>query len=178
MKIEVNKRGSKEYYDEFLYIATNYRKFQKDPKRKTHGLTKYLLGYECFILLAIVLEFLCYRFFDDVIFVVLVGMLLLLLLLSLYYHFTAVKRIRAFLNDEGNKSVEIDSEAVTYTDDSKSVRILFDELNCVRIADYGICFLPKNQTDILISINREYEDEVLQALKEAGRDDLIVNNSK
>ena len=105
-------------------------------------------------------------------------MLLLLLLLSLYYHFTAVKRIKAFLNDEGNKSIEIDSEAVTYTDESKSVRILFDELNCIRIADYGICFLPKNQTDILISISREYEDKVLQAIKEAGRDDLIVNNSK
>ena len=46
MKIEVNTRGSREYYDEFLYIVPRYKKYQKNLKKKTYRLTYYLTVYE------------------------------------------------------------------------------------------------------------------------------------
>ena len=40
MEIIVNKRGPKEYYEEFLYILYEYRRFLKKPTLKAYQFTK------------------------------------------------------------------------------------------------------------------------------------------
>ena len=45
MKIEVKERGSKKFYDEFLYIVSNYQKIIRNPHRKNRGLLYSVIGY-------------------------------------------------------------------------------------------------------------------------------------
>ena len=40
MRITVNETGRREYYDEVLYVASNYKRFQKNPDKKVKGFIK------------------------------------------------------------------------------------------------------------------------------------------
>ena len=178
MKIEVNKRGSREYYDEFMYIASRYRKFQQNPNTKTYRMTRFLAVYLCLALFAGTINLLFYFKNKESLHLMVVGMLVLLLILYARYYVSVEKRIKAFMSDEGSKTIEFTGEYVGYKDDSKDIRISWDDVSCILFARYSICFIPKNQSDILISISREYEDKVRKGLQEADKEYLITENRK
>lgn len=46
MKLEIKEKGSKNYYDEFLYLVFNYKKIRNNPYKKIKRLT--ILGYSYF----------------------------------------------------------------------------------------------------------------------------------
>lgn len=174
MKIEVNKRGSREYYDEFLYIASRYRNLQQNPNTKIYRMTHYLAVYLCLALFTGTVNLLFYFKNGGSLHLMVAGMLFL----YVRYYVTADKRIKAFMNDEGSKIIEFTGEYVGYKDDSKDIRISWDDVSCILFARYSICFIPKNQSDILISISREYEDEVKKGLLEADKEYLIAEKKK
>ena len=178
MKIEINKRGSKEYYDEFLYIATKYRKYQQNPKTKTYRLTRFLAIYLCMALFAGALNLLFYFKNKESLHLMVAGMLGLMLILYLRYYVTVDRRIKAYLEDDGSKTIEFTDEYVGYKDENKDIRTSWNDLSCILISQYSICFIPKNQSDILISISREYEDEVRKGLQEVDKEYLVVENKK
>ena len=178
MKIEVNKRSSKEYYDEFLYIASKYRMFQQNPKTKTYRLTRFLTLYLGMALFAGVLNLLFYFKNGEILHLMVAGMLGLMLFLYVRYYVTVEKRIKAYMEDDGSKTIEMTDEYVGYKDDSKDIRISWNDLSSVLFSRYSICFIPRNQTDILISISREYEDEIRKGLEEVDKEYLITENRK
>ena len=141
-------------------------------------MTRFLAVYLCMALFAGALNLLFYFKNKESLHLMVAGMLVLLLILYARYYVSVEKRIKTFMSDEGSKTIEFTDEYVGYKDDSKDIRIKWDDVSCILFARYTICFIPKNLSDILISISREYEDEVLQGLREAGRDDLIVENRK
>ena len=73
-----------------------------------------------------------------------VGMLGLLLILYVRYYVSVEKRIKTFMSDEGSKTIEFTGEYVGYKDDSKDIRINWDDVCCILFAKYSICFIPKN----------------------------------
>ena len=174
MKIEVNARGSREYYDEFLYIVPRYRQYQKHLRKKTHRLTHYLTVYEVLAFVVGALNAFFYYLNGNVIHLVMACMLGLMLVIYLRYHFTVGRQIKAYLNEKGNKEIEINEEYIGFRDDSKDIRLKWDELSGIVMGKYGLCFLPKDQTGILISVSKEYMGEVMQGLKEIGKEDLIT----
>lgn len=178
MKIEVNKRGSREYYDEFLYIASRYRKYQQNPKIKTHRMTRFLIFYLCMAVFAGGINLLFYFKTGDSLHLMVAGMLGLLLVLYIRYYVSVEKRIKAFMDDTGSKTIELNDEYVGYKDDSKDIRISWNDLSSILIGRYSICFIPKNQTDILISISRDYEDGIRKGLQETGKEYLVIENTK
>ncbi len=178
MKIEVNTRGSREYYDEFLYIVPRYKKYQKNLKKKTHRLTYYLTAYEILAFIVGALNAYFYYLNGNVIHLVMTCMLGLMLIIYLRYHLAVGKQIKTYLNEKGNKEIEINEEYVGFRDDSKDIRLKWDELSGIVMGKYGLCFLPKDQTGILISVSREYEDEVRKGLHEVGREYLMTESRK
>ena len=43
--IEIEEKENKNFYDEIMYISSNYYIFKKNPKTKVHSLTKVFLLY-------------------------------------------------------------------------------------------------------------------------------------
>ena len=60
MRLEVKERGSKEYYNEFLYVVSRHKKFKKNPRRKSYQFTKYLVFYNIFTFFVLLLNFYFY----------------------------------------------------------------------------------------------------------------------
>ena len=174
MKFEVNERGSRDYYDEFLYITSRYKKYQNNPKKKTYRLTRYLAVYEILALVVGALNGYFYYLNGYVIHLVMACMLGLMLIIYLRYHYTVEKRIKELMSEKGNKEVEINGEYIRFHDDSKDIRLKWDDICGAVNGRYGICFLPKDSAGILISVSKPYMDKMLEGLKEAGKEHLIT----
>lgn len=177
MKIEVKERGSRAFYDEFLYVASNYKKIKKNPEKRVYRLTYSLISYEFILLLCIGLITSFYLKENDILFMFLIGMLSLLFVFVLMYAIMINKRIKAFMNDKGNKIVDINETGVEFLDDEKNIKIMWDNIDCIVVNKYSICFLPKDATNILISVNTDYKDDVEQGIDECGYSSFVVDNS-
>ena len=174
MKIEVKERGSKAYYDEFMYVASYYRKFQKNPGRKIRRMTRFLLSYELLVLFAIAAICFFYFIYPDRLYVFLLGMLALVLLMSVLLHYRVEKRIQEIMKAEDTKIITIDEEQIGYEDSEKEFRIRWDEVMAVLSGPHLICFLPKGKDGVLISVCEDQKEEVMAAIREAGREGLVI----
>ena len=176
MRFEVKERGSKEFYDEMLYVITYYKKFIKNPKRKAWQYTKYLILY-MIISAAMCAGFAALYVFDREWYsLVFVGMFLLILIFTMILFVNVQKRIKMFMNDKSDKVIEITDEAISYSSDTLNLKMNKADIAVIVINKNSICVLPKVMTTYALSISNDYLDEFLQGAKESGYDELIVNN--
>ena len=177
MKIEVKERGSKNYYDEFLYIISNYRKFRKNPNKKVHRLTINLLVYDILLLFSIIILLLFYVVDKDHLFIFLIGMLSLLFIFMLLYLIMINIRIKQFMSSTETKIININNVGVEYADNEKNIRIKWEEVAFIIINKHTICFLPKARTNILISLTTKYRKEVIKGLDKYNKTSLLIDNN-
>ena len=103
-------------------------------------------------------------------------MAVLAVLIGIYAYMTkknSEKQIDAFLNEAGNRTYEINDEGITYSSDTKMVKLPWENVEMILKGKYAFCFVPSSNTDFIICISRQYEDEVMQGIKEAGKEKLI-----
>ena len=174
MKIDVKDRGKKEYYEEVLYIATKYNSIRKNPKKKVYRIIPYLICYDLFLILSIILITVFYLDTYDRLYIFLLGALFVFLFLSILLMISFKKRIDIFMNIDGVKSIIIDEEEVSYEDKEKRFNVKWDDIESVIIHKYSISFIPKSSSVALISISTDYKKEVLKALKKYKKESLIV----
>ena len=178
MKIVITDHDKKEYYDELLYVSSHYKKFLNNPNRKAKGEGQNTLVWT--ILAAVILVIFLIMFFTtkSMTNLYVAGLYMLILAYALYYLSIVNKRIDLMMNDGLNKTVEINDQYIEYEDGKQTLRIKWDEIAYVMIQKYSICFLPKSPTSLFVTISRLYEDQVLEAVQKAGKDSLVVDNSK
>lgn len=177
MKIEVKERGSKECYDEFLYIGSKYKTIRKDPQMKTHKLTSFLIGYVCFIVFCIVLVTVFYLQYNELIFIFFSGMLTVLLIYVLFYLRSVNKQIQTFMQATDDKTIDINEKCVEFTDAEKSVRMKWEDIYKIIINQYTICFFPQQPTQKFIAIHAKYKSDLIQCLQELDKSQFVVDNS-
>ena len=175
MKIKVNERGPKDYYDEFLYIAFRYKDFKKKPERKAYRLTSFLLVLIPITILCMILTIIMYINTKDILDIVLITLLVFIFLVSLKYFIVTKKHLNYFMNYQGEKIIDIDSDGIKYLDNQKSISVNWSNILKIIINKYSICVLPKD-TNILIFIYNGYFEELLQGLKKYHKEDLIIDN--
>ncbi|MCM1052789.1 MAG: hypothetical protein NC483_02260 [Ruminococcus sp.] len=176
MKIEVERRGTKNYYDEFLYVVSHTKKLKINPHKKVRKLTTSLKYYGLFVLLCIILFIIFYLYSYDVIFIFLSGMLSLLLIYTIFYFSFVTKRIKLFQKQNDKKIISINEYGIEYIDDSKNIRINWEEIAIIIINKYSICFLPKDTANAFISISVDYKDLVIKGINKYKRESLITDN--
>lgn len=177
MKIEIDKVGSKKYYDEFLYILSNYKRILDNPriKAKSSVLTFLYTDIICVLTLAMCLFF--YLKDKDIIFGILSIVFILFLIIFTTLTIAANMRIKNLMSKCGKKVIDITQDFVCFTDDSKEIKVKWNDIAYIVINTYSICFIPKSIDSILISINVDYKEKVLEAIKEVDKTDLIVDNT-
>ena len=176
MRIEVNEVGRREYYDEVLYAASNYKKFQKNPNKRIKGFIKaMLMPTIAYIVLTALMLVLFWRD-RDLVFLPLAGMLAFVVIFFIIYLVKGNKQIDAMMADKGTRYIEITKDSVKFEDSKKVIEQKWSNIMNVLLGPHSIIFLPTGTDGALITIDRTYEEEVLRAVNEAGYGNLLVEH--
>lgn len=177
MELIVDKNGTKEYYDEMLFVISRFNKYSKKPNVKAQLLTKYLFKYLFFDLLGIILAICFYIIFHNNYFIFMMGAIVLIMIYTIILYNNAKKQINNYLNDTSIKRIIIDNDYIRYQNDSVDYKISLADIKYIIVNKYSVVFLPNNINTICISLSIEYLDFVKEALKDnKASDKLIFNN--
>ena len=174
MIIKVDTRGSKEFYDELLFVTNNFKKFQKKPETKVQSLSKYIRNYMIYCCLAAILMAIFYVVFSNTIFNVLWGMFIILAVIYAFYLKSINDTLKAYLEDDSVKEIDINEEYIGYSDGTKTINTNWNEIQNIIITNNAIIFLPKGINNIVIAISTDYKDEVEEAIKFYNKDNLVI----
>jgi len=177
MRLEIKETGTKEYYDEFLYVVSKHKKFKKNPRRKAYQFTKFLLVYNIICFLSIIIFVLFYLDSEDPFYLFLDGMLTVMLMVEMIYQVIYTQRINMFMNNKGVKIIEFNENGVEYIDDDKNIRVKWEDIKYIIVNRYTICILPKTIVSGFTSLNSKYKDELINTLKKYNKESLLIDNS-
>ena len=171
MTIVSKEKDNKKYYEEFMYVASNYYIFKKRPKTKVHFLINMYKFYVItFLILSIAFLFIP-QFYE------LSALLCAFFAFYLYLYFESKYRLREYLK-YGDSFIKIDEEDIENICDNKmTVKLPWDAIELIIINKYTICVLPKNFSAILIGIEISAKDDICKALKNYKKLNLLVDNS-
>ena len=179
MKLTIDKRGKKEYYDEFLYITNTANRLLKKPTRKAHRLTKKLLFQLIIYTLLTCLYSYCYAIYKDIFFLIVVTAILTYIIVLSAYLMSVNVRIKRLMSNKQIIEFEINKEGIFYKTDESELHLTWDNTKYIIINKYSITFLPKEIKLFILSTSTDYKKEVLAAIKKYNHEDLIiVNNTK
>ena len=172
MIIESKGKDKKSFYEEVLYIASNYYIFKKNPNTRVHSLIKVFLLY---VVLLFVLFISC-LFIPR-----LEAISAIALTLGIVYTYLFVEakyKLREY-RKQGNPIVKIDEFGVENSYDNQVIsKLSWDAIEYVLVQKYTICFLPKNFASFAIFIDCDQKEKVYEALGKYDKMDLVIDNSK
>lgn len=171
MIIESKEKGNKRYYNEIMYISSNYYIFKKNPRTKVHALTNiYIFDIILFSILFIVFILIPQINYLSPIFFTMIFIYGYLLVEAKY-------RMRDHLK-YGNCIIKITEDGIeNIFSDKTSVKLPWDAIEYIIFNKYSICILPKNFSAILIGIEISSKAEVYKALKKYEKINLLIDNS-
>jgi len=178
MKIEVKTRGSKEFYDEMLFVITYCKKYLKNPKTKAWQYTKYMYLFMAISVIMCAAFIALYVMDNDWYSLVMIGAFILMFFFTLILLVTVKKRIKMYMDDKSDKTIDVTEEYISYASDTMSLKMNKDDIGVIVINKYSICILPKQLNSYAISISMDYIDEFLKGASENGYSNMIVDNRK
>ena len=171
MTFNSNEEGNKKYYEEIMYISSNYYIFKKRPKTKTHSLVKvFLLYIILFLLIFIFCLFIPNLYILSVIAFIILVIYIYLLVETKY-------KLREFMK-HNNSIITIDETGIENKEENEiSSKLYWDAIEYIIINKYSICILPKNFAHFAIYIEINAKNNVYKALKKFNKLDLLIDNS-
>ena len=173
MELQIENSNNSKYYDEALYIASNYNKFIKNPRKKAIGITRY-----AFILTGVSLIFLAiftaltFTQHSNLYFYVAI-LFAVAFVMGIIYYLLIKNRISKLRTNNDTKKLIIENEYIELIVGKQRFHMEKSDIQHVLINKYSLCFLPRLKTDI-IAIDVKYKNQVLESLNEKS---LVVDNS-
>jgi len=177
LKFKITERGSREFYEEYYYVAANYSKIKNNPGKKVSSILKNNIVYFISTGLFVIIMFMYFVFEKDYVCFTIGTVLLFALLLFIRMDQSIRRAINALMNYEGTKEITISKSKVTYKDKNKEIGFAMDQVSWVVINKYSICFIPSQRNGALVAMPIEYKKDIVDFLKEEKLDDLLVDNS-
>ena len=170
MIIQNKEKGNKKYYEEIMYISSNYYIFKKRPKTKVHSLLKVFIFYTLFFLIfSIVFLFIPNMYIISVI-------CFTCFLIYGYLFIETNYKLKEFLK-HNNSLIKIDESGIENTEEKQvTTKLYWEAIEYVIINKYSICILPKNFAYFAIFINITAKKQVLEALTKYNKLDLLIDN--
>lgn len=171
MTIKSKEIGNKKFYEEIMYISSNYYIFKKRPKTKTHSLTKVFVFY----VLIFFIFFLVFLFIPKLI--VLSGISLTICIIYTYLLVEAHYKINEYMKHNNSKII-IDEDGITNIHETETVtKLYWPAIEWIIINKYSISFLPKNFSNQAIFVEIGSKEKVLKALAKYAKEKTIINNN-
>ena len=165
------EKGNKKYYEEIMYISSNYYIFKKRPKTKTHSLVKVFIFY--IILFSLI--FLSCLFIPNL--YVISAIALTILIIYIYLLVETKYKLREFMK-HNDSLITIDETGIENKEENKTVsKLYWNAIEYIIVNKYSISILPKNFAHFAIFIEISSKKEVLKALKKYNQTNLLIDNS-
>ena len=181
MKIEIKEKPTRNFYNEILYIQTNYKKILRNPSRRAGKLTTSVILYLLTAFTAILVSL--YFYTQDKpnnIFQYYAFFFLILFIFAFFYLILVNRRLNQLVHfaKDNQSTITIDNKNISLIKDKSTVSITWDSLQSIVINKYSIIFLPQDISNMYIAINTEYKEEILKVVKKYKKEKLIQDNNK
>ena len=176
MRIEINEKGSRAYYNEIAYIKLYFSKVLDHPERPAKTVTSYVMTRVIGFLIVVLVAFYLYLTTKDFIYAVIsIAMVVaeIAIILSLL---NGIRKINSLMAEDGPKVVEVDEEGVRCIQGEEVTELKWDDVLCIAVNKHSIAVLPKVTSQYGIYVNLKYKDEMLQAVRSSGHFYLIEDN--
>ena len=171
MTFNSNEKGNKKYYEEIMYISSNYYIFKKRPKTKAHSLVKVFIFY--IILFSLI--FLSCLFIPNL--YVISAIALTILIIYIYLLVETKYKLREFMK-HNDSLITIDETGIENKEENKTVsKLYWNAIEYIIVNKYSISILPKNFAHFAIFIEISSKKEVLKALEKYNQTNLLIDNS-
>ena len=172
MKIEVNEKGSNNYYDEFLFLVSNHNKINSNDNIKIKKASSPVYLYLLISILFSIGFLIWFLYSKEVLHLCIMIFFILLSLLSCGLLILIKKRINFLSSNHRSNIFEISKSGVTVESSDKKYKLNFDEIKKVLIGQHTVTFVPTNNKEF-ITTRIEYKDEIVKTLKKYGKDNLL-----
>ena len=180
MKINIKKDESdKDFYKELLYVSNKYNDVIKKPNLKTHSVfLQYGLYFVSSIIMILILTNLYLQDHRLLLLVTLI-FVVLLTLLTVFYCLFSIRFVHSELKSTDKRTLTISKELVELTKGKNyDYKIEWNDIKFILINEHSIAFIPNKRSFLIIGINSIYKDDVINAVKEVKKTDLIIDNTK
>ena len=174
MKIDIDNPGTKDYYDEFLFIVNNRKKICSNLNIKVYKLSYVAYRYLAISFIIFLIFLFWYLRSNKVLHLFITILFLFLIILSIIYLFLIKKRINKLLNSFSKTEFAIENECVFVESNEQKYKLKFDEIKGIIMGNYTLSFIPKDIKKQFITTRIEYKDEIIKALKKYNKDKLII----
>ena len=176
MKIEINEKGSKEFYKETVNAVSQYNRLKKDPKRK---LKDYFRTFRIYIILSsvmLVINALMWIFWGTDQFTIAVAALMIICIAMSAAFLHSMNKLQNSMMSDGSTSVLTiyESGVELNKGDLQIIKSSWDNLAFVRVFSESLCFFPKDRSGIVISVDRKYQDRIVPYIESLPVDVMIV----
>lgn len=178
MEIKIKEKPSDLFYDEFLYITSNYKKVIKAPDTKVKLLTKSITDNCIIIFIGLVFEIIFYVIAKDKMYLYLAGILLFMLFIHAVYYVSVKKRIKIFRESDYDSKIIVDNKGISLKKKDQNVSLTYDAINMIVINKYSIVVFPKDLSLVFLGIPVDYKEDFIQAIKDNHKYKLLVNNEE
>lgn len=162
MRIEIKETGNEAFYKEFVNVFGQYRNLMKNPEMKLKDHFKSLRSYimilvGMFVILTLSNMYLGFDFLG--IFSMVVLAVVAVLCAVVLKNFNNI--YQSYLNDPRTSVVTVDETGVELNkEDSQVVKLGWENIAFARRFDESLCFLPKDNTGLIIAIPKKYEEQI------------------
>ena len=165
------EKGNKKYYEEIMYISSNYYIFKKRPRTKTHSLINVFILY---IILFLILLF-SFLFIPNM--MIIIGVFLTCIIVYTYLLIETNYKLREFMK-HNNSLIKIDETGIEKKEENiTSSKLYWKAIEYIIINKHSICVLSKNFAHFAIFIEISSKEEVLKALEKYNKTNLLIDNS-
>ncbi len=165
------EKGNKKYYEEIMYISSNYYIFKKRPKTKAHSLVKVFIFY--IILFSLI--FLSCLFIPNLYVISVIAFIILII--YIYLLVETKYKLREFMK-HNNSIITIDETGIENKEENEtSSKLYWDAIEYIIVNKYSISVLPKNFAHFAIFIEISSKKEVLKALEKYSKANILIDNS-
>ena len=171
MTIKNKEKENKKYYEEIMYISSNYYIFKKNPKTTVHSLIPLYIIYSILFFIF----FLSFLFIPKMI--VLSGISLTVCIIYIYLLAESNYKLKEYMK-HNNSNLIIDETGIENKEEKQvTCKLYWEAIEYIIINKYSICILPKNFAHFAIFIEINSKKEVLKALKKYNKLSLLIDNS-
>ena len=176
MTIEIKKRASKEFAEDTVNAAGQYKQFMKKPERRLQDNFKQwkailIASIVWIVLILAIMVMWGSDAIKEICFVILV----VNIVVSAAMLFSMTKYRNAIIDEQRISILTIDESGVEITKEGvQTVKVTWENVAFIRLFRSALCFFPKNLTSFVISVDMDYSEQIIHEIKEIGVDVKII----
>ena len=176
MTIEINEKGSRQFYKETVNVVTQYRQLLYRPEDKLKD------NFKRYIFLTAAMVLICFMSLYGgitgsfnttriltVVFAAVASVTTVIILLRMK------KMVDGYMADDRPSVVTLDDNGVEIEKTgSQAVRLAWDNVAFVRSFVESTCFFSKDLSGIVLSVNNDHRKEIMDYIKDNNIDVKVV----